>query len=69
MLYLNHETEVLVDLRQEQNAGEEEGRGDREEQLGQEERFLLIHIIHDTRYTRNGMFAEVVDGKQSDGLL
>lgn len=39
--YLHHETEVLIDLRQEQDAREEERGGDREEQLGQEERFLL----------------------------
>lgn len=42
--HLHHETEVLIDLRQEKDAREEERGGDREEQLGQEERFLLSNV-------------------------
>lgn len=42
--YLHHEPEVLVDLCQEKDAGKEERGGDREEQLGEEERFLLQRV-------------------------
>lgn len=65
-IYLHHEPEVLVDLSQKQDPGEEERGGDREEQLRQEKRLLLPSWV--SRWLWLGRH-ELASGRQEEGRL